>query len=451
MFHFIYYDRFEKTYRMKKLILLCAIISSHTLMAQNVGIGTITPEFKLSLDNDGGIMAKGTFGSGTTLTTSGAGTLMFWYPKKAAFRVGWTGGTEWADANIGNYSTAMGSGTKASGSSSTALGAGTIAEGQYSTAMGYTTTAGGETSTAMGGYTTASGLFSTAMGNTTIASGNYTTAMGINTTASGAASTAMGYTTIASGNNTTAMGNFASTNGNAGSFVYGDNSTGAVMNSTAANQFKVRAAGGYVFHSDAGLSDGNTLVFNNGKLGIGHNAPNAPLAFANVTGPKISLYSGTANAQYGLGVEGYQLQIYSDNVAAKISFGYYAGGSFTERMYLNNSTGTLTVNGTNYPSDARYRKQITRVQNPLEKIMAINGVEYFMRTDEFPSKHFDNKLQVGLIAQDVEKVLPQAVQTDQEGYKSVDYAKVVPLLVEGMKEQQKQIDELKKLVEKLLK
>ena len=67
--------------------------------------------------------------------------------------------------------------------------------------------------------------------------------------------------------------------------------------------------------------------------------------------------------------------------------------------------------------------------------MAINSVEYFMRTDEFPAKHFDTKLQVGIIAQEVEKVLPQAVQTDKEVYKSVDYAKLVPLPVEGMKEQ----------------
>lgn len=65
--------------------------------------------------------------------------------------------------------------------------------------------------------------------------------------------------------------------------------------------------------------------------------------------------------------------------------------------------------------------------------MAINGVEYFMRSDEFPAKHFDDKLQVGLIAQEVEKVLPQAVQTGGDGYKAVDYARVVPLLVEGLR------------------
>jgi carbon monoxide dehydrogenase subunit G len=56
------------------------------------GIGTLTPEFKLTLDADGGILAKGTYGSGTALTTSGAGTRLIWYPKKAAFRAGQVGG-----------------------------------------------------------------------------------------------------------------------------------------------------------------------------------------------------------------------------------------------------------------------------------------------------------------------------------------------------------------------
>ncbi len=187
-----------------------------------------------------------------------------------------------------------------------------------------------------------------------------------------------------------------------------------------------------------------------GKVGIGITTPNAPLAFTNTTGTKISLYEGSANSQYGFAVQSGQLQLYTDAVAAKISFGYYTSGVYTERMYLTNSSGILTVAGTNYPSDARYKKQITRLQNPLEKIMAINGVEYFMRTDEFPTKHFDTNLQVGLIAQEVEKILPQVVQTGEDGYKAIDYAKIVPLLVEGIKEQQKQIDELKKLIQTLL-
>jgi hypothetical protein len=192
-------------------------------------------------------------------------------------------------------------------------------------------------------------------------------------------------------------------------------------------------------------------IANNGNVGIGITSPNAPLAFTNTTGTKISLFESSPNSQYGLAVQGAQLQIYSDNPSAKISFGYFISGVYNERMYLTNSSGILTVNGTNYPSDIRYKKQISTLQHPLKKIMAISGVEYYMRTNEFPEKHFDDKLQTGLIAQEVEKVLPQAVQTGSDGYKSVDYAKVVPLLVEAVKEQQKQINELKTLVQKLLK
>ncbi len=54
--------------------------------------------------------------------------------------------------------------------------------------------------------------------------------------------------------------------------------------------------------------------------------------------------------------------------------------------------------------------------------------------------------QVGLIAQEVEEVLPEAVGKSPDGYKTVDYEKLVPVLVEAIKEQQKQIDELRSLL-----
>ena len=58
---------------------------------------------------------------------------------------------------------------------------------------------------------------------------------------------------------------------------------------------------------------------------------------------------------------------------------------------------------------------------------------------------------VVVIAQEVEKILPSAVTTRENGYKAMKYEKIIPLLIEGMKEQQKQIDELKELVNKLTK
>jgi hypothetical protein len=188
----------------------------------NVGIGTSSPEFKLSIGNDGGIIAKGTYGSGATLTTTGQGARFIWYPQKAALRAGYAGNTEWNDANIGNCSTALGEITTASGNCSTALGFYTIASGNESTAMGYETTASGPYSTAMGEYTSASAFCSTAMGYQTRANGSESTAMGQNTTASGDVSTAMGRNTTASGDVSTAMGRRTTAQAN-GSLVIGRN------------------------------------------------------------------------------------------------------------------------------------------------------------------------------------------------------------------------------------
>lgn len=88
-----------------------------------VGIGTSAPEFKLTLDNDGGILADGTYQSGATLSpTTGIKTRLIWYPKKAAFRAGKVSGDQWSDANIGDFSTAFGYNNKALAVYSSILG-----------------------------------------------------------------------------------------------------------------------------------------------------------------------------------------------------------------------------------------------------------------------------------------------------------------------------------------
>ena len=197
-----------------------------------IGLGTTTPEFRLSLDSDGGIMATGTLGSGTLLTTAGSGTRLFWYPRKAAFRAGIVFGPEWDDANIGDYSFATNIGTKASGTASIATGAFTVASGNISTAMGWSTTASAESSTAMG--------------LSTIASGDYSTAIGVSSTASGYASMA--------------VGNYASTNFKTGAFVMGDNGTSTIMNSSADNQFSARFINGYRLFTNSTLTSGVTLA-----------------------------------------------------------------------------------------------------------------------------------------------------------------------------------------------
>ena len=264
------------------LFLLLSTVICQLSTAQNVGIGTTTPNSTALLHVDvgtsrtNGLLVTGTFYNPSTVPDLGAGTRMMFYPGKAAFRAGSVDdfrSTSWNNSNVGFLSSAMGYSTIASGYASTAMGNYTTASGGNSTAMGYNTTANGgsstamgsnttasaNTSTAMGNSTTASGFSSTAMGYSTIASGYASTAMGYNTTASGINSTAMGNTTIASGDNSFAAGARVSTNGHAGAFFFGDGDpfNKGVRSIGFNDQFAARFNGGYYFiSSDVGADIG---------------------------------------------------------------------------------------------------------------------------------------------------------------------------------------------------
>ena len=93
-----------------------------------------------------------------------------------------------------------------------------------------------------------------------------------------------------------------------------------------------------------------------------------------------------------------------------------------------------------------YKKKYSKYGKP---ILCLDSRHYW-RKDEFKDKNFPENRRVGLIAQEVEKVLPEVVDTDNEGFKSVEYAKMVPLLIEAMKEQQKQIEHLKIQIKELM-
>jgi len=129
----------------------------------NVGIRTNTPEFKLTLDEDGGILAKGTLNSGATLQTSGIGSRLIWYPRKAAFRAGYVF-DEWDDENIGDFSTATGYLTKASNDYAIAMGMMSNANGVASVAIGQSLDANGSSSLALGSNSAAIGEGSVAIG-----------------------------------------------------------------------------------------------------------------------------------------------------------------------------------------------------------------------------------------------------------------------------------------------
>ncbi len=104
-----------------------------------------------------------------------------------------------------------------------------------------------------------------------------------------------------------------------------------------------------------------------------------------------------------------------------------------------------SVTATSFPvsSDARFKKNVKTIENALNKIMKLNGLSYEFKTDEFKTRGFSEGLNIGFLAQDVKKVLPELVKVDNDGYYSVNYDGIIPVLVEALKEQQLQIENLK--------
>lgn len=100
-------------------------------------------------------------------------------------------------------------------------------------------------------------------------------------------------------------------------------------------------------------------------------------------------------------------------------------------------TGAITA-----CSDIRYKTNINPINNSLNDVMKMQGVTYNWKKDKFPEKNFSEDLQIGFIAQDMEKIIPQVVKTDVSGYKAIDYSRLTPVLAEAIKEQQKFIEEL---------
>lgn len=85
-------------------------------------------------------------------------------------------------------------------------------------------------------------------------------------------------------------------------------------------------------------------------------------------------------------------------------------------------------------SDARFKRGIEPIRNALDLVEGLEGVEYSYRIDEFPDRKFGTERELGFVAQQVEKVLSQVVTTDTSGFKYVAYARIVPVVVEALKE-----------------
>jgi len=164
----------------------------------------------------------------------------------------------------GQSSFAMGDRAQATGISAVALGELTQALGNGAFAAGASSSAGALGAVAIGNQTTASATGSTAIGLLSQASGNGSVAIGLAPQASQLGAVAIGVDVVASGVQSLALGSQASTNGLNGAIVIGDNSTATLLEATAANQFNVRADGGYRLFSNAAMTAGVQLTAGSG-------------------------------------------------------------------------------------------------------------------------------------------------------------------------------------------
>lgn len=105
------------------------------------------------------------------------------------------------------------------------------------------------------------------------------------------------------------------------------------------------------------------------------------------------------------------------------------------KLYFNPSTGQLNATNFNSLSDARYKTNITPITCAGKKIAAINGVSFNWLEN--------NKASLGVIAQEVEQVLPELVATGSDGFKSVNYSGIIGVLIEAVKELQAEVAALK--------
>ena len=217
---------------------------------------------------------------------------------------------------------------------------------------------------------------------------------------------------------------------------------------------------------------------NGGSVGVGTAVPITTLTVGNALGT----VSGeiTVNPQAGTN-EGGQISIkrslsggttdwtidhYGDNTA-NARFRIFNGSTETAGIVIKESgnvgigtitpstklyvNGDITANSVAGTSDIRFKTNIRPVTHALDKVKALQGVYFNWNQKAFPEKEFGKQDELGFIAQEVEKVVPEVVSKDKskEEYRSVKYDKVVALLVEAIKEQQKQISDLKTQVKRL--
>ena len=367
----------------------------------------------------------------------------------------------------GNFATALGSYANTSGSNSTAVGVHANANGSYAIALGRSANASGGNSTAVGDYAYAIGYSATALGRSANASktstialgyvananGSYAIALGSTANASGDNSTALGRHANASGSNSTALSSFAEASGSHSSAlgcrsnVSGSYSTALGYNSNATQSYATAlGASSSAKHSystavgyGATTSASNQIViggpFNKSivwnfkdmmQLGSSDSTIYIP---GNLVVDKYAVLSRVSGemlfrAQVGPPDE---KSVYGNPEMSRIFMGDDKGGDDNTRT-LRKYGWSYKVGNFTITSDRRLKNVGEAFSGGLDKIKQLKVYNYTFKDDEKKTPH------VGVIAQDLQKVFPDAVTKGKDGFLRIRWEDIFYALVNAVKE-----------------
>ncbi len=363
-----------------------------------------------------GAAGWGSFAANAYNRAAGLGGVALGFNTLSGPQVGAAGGID--GGNVGQFSAGWGS----------------RAIGNISTATGFRNTASGSSSVALGNYNYATGDATIAVGKENWAEGASTVAIGYKNHAAGAGSVALGQENIAWGTT-----NFTSGYQN----VAGDTSADAGTGGSATAMGKYNTAS-----ADA------TMALNRGTSATNQAATSMGLG---TTADNVGMLAVGVNNAAGIGDTTTDQYYYADGqyTGAPIGVAFVVGngdvdtsnglaGANPSNAFVVNYDGSATLSGDlTINSDSRLKSNIVTLGSTLSRLLLIDGKSYTMKANESISK-------IGLLAQEVQAAFPELVKTsnNSEGTLSVNYQGMIPVLLNAIKEQQAQIDELKALIKK---
>ena len=380
--------------------------SGHPLY--NLGDGNLS-----QIHNGMGAVAWGSFAANAYNRAAGLGSVAMGFNTIAGPQTSEAGGID--GGNVGQAS----------------FGWGSRALGNISFVSGFRNSALGSSTVAMGNYNYATGDSSISLGKENWAEGASTIAIGFKNHAAGAGSVSLGQENVAWGttNFTTGYQNTA-----------GDTSQGVGTGGSATAMGKYNTAS-----ADASMAlNRGTSATNQAatSMGLGTTADNVGMVAVGVNnaagiGDTAEQYYYVDGAYTGAN-PGVAFVVGNGDIDSSNGL----AGANSSNAFIVNYDGSATLAGDlTVNSDMRLKSNIVSLGNTVSKLLLIDGKSYTMKTNQAIEK-------IGLLAQEVQKAFPELVKEagDEEGTLSVNYQGMIPVLINAIKEQQQQIDELKALI-----